>query len=329
LYFLDPDAIVPPQVPNGPAALVPRARASSHADAEPVHLEAPVTTNPLLCSPTVPTAEIETIRRLSARVNVLPVVARADTLTNDRLAAVKVAVRNDLARAGIGFGIFDSRTEDTMESSVSAARKGYAHANGNGTSPRVSPPVTAPRVPYALISPDIYAHSDGVTQTPPSRHELMEQFAPYPSAHSRPSRLVLGRFTRTYRWGSLDVLDTKHCDFIYLLTAIHAHMEVSPVFMARGNRIDQCGVGIAQVYQRLPVQAVQDGDAGTPSAGSCAPPGHSAEPATAPACGGLAQPADHGNHAPGCGGRPPHVLERCTASYQSGPESGCCQHHGS
>ncbi|EIN12975.1 hypothetical protein PUNSTDRAFT_131205 [Punctularia strigosozonata HHB-11173 SS5] len=216
LYFLDPDVIVPPQVPSAPPPMVPRARTSSHTDGEPFILEAPVTTNPLLYTPVVPAAEIETIRRLSARVNVLPVIARADTLTNDRLAAVKMAVRNDLARAGIGFGIFDQSEED-----VSPLMSRPAYSNGNGHASRISPP-SPPRVPYALISPDLYAHSDGAAQVPLSRHELIEQYTP---SHNRPSNLVLGKYTRTYRWGSLDVLDRKHCDFLYLRAAIFHHME--------------------------------------------------------------------------------------------------------
>ena len=66
-----------------------------------------MTTNPLLCRPVLPQAEVAAIKRLSQRVNVCPVVSREDTLPNDRLAAVKLAIRKDLADAGIGFGIFD------------------------------------------------------------------------------------------------------------------------------------------------------------------------------------------------------------------------------
>ena len=110
IYFLDPDDIVPPSVAIPPAPMPARTRTNSLSkpELEPVILEPPVTTNPLLTRPTLPQADISTIRRLSARVNVLPVIARADALTNDRLAAVKFAVRRDLAAAGIGFGIFDS-----------------------------------------------------------------------------------------------------------------------------------------------------------------------------------------------------------------------------
>jgi len=46
---------------------------------------------PLTMSP----AEIRVIRRLSARTNVLPVIARADSLTDEHLTAVKEAGESD------------------------------------------------------------------------------------------------------------------------------------------------------------------------------------------------------------------------------------------
>jgi hypothetical protein len=239
---LDPDQIVPPSVPGPPAPLIPRTRAnsSSQLDHEPVILEPPVTTNPLLARPTLPQADIAAIRRLSGRVNVLPVIARADTLSNDRLAAVKLAIRRDLAEAGIGFGIFDTdppfphTQEDHSAASRPVSSNGYTQHGPNGSSslnlnntPPTSP--TAPpllRLPYALISPDMYSHSDGVTRRLPPRHELVQQYTP--STHySMPSQFPRGKFVRAYRWGTLDVLDPNHSDFVSLRTAIFHHMDVS------------------------------------------------------------------------------------------------------
>jgi hypothetical protein len=238
IYFLDPDHIVPPSVPGPPAPLVPRARTNSFSQTEsdPVILEPPVTTNPLLCRPTLPAAEINTIRRLSARVNVLPVIARADTLTNERLAAVKMAIRRDLAEAGIGFGIFDMDSHPMYPHHNDAAEhspmngdvvNGYSkHPNGSASTSPPTSPATPPflRLPYALISPDIYSHSDGVTRIPLSRHELVRQYTPSPNQSS--SKLVRGRFIRSYRWGAMDVLDPTHSDFLPLHSAIFHHMEV-------------------------------------------------------------------------------------------------------
>ncbi|KAF8073709.1 GTP binding protein [Lyophyllum atratum] len=241
IYFLDPDQIVPPSVPGPSAPLVPRTRTNSfsHTEQEPVILEPPLTTNPLLLRPTLPAIEIETIRRLSARVNVLPVVARADILSNERLAAVKVAIRRDLAEAGIGFGIFDMDTpyqqhlqDDHPQTKNGEAMNGYgAPLNGSATSNNNTPP-TSPitpahlRLPYALISPDIYSHSDGVARPPPSRAELVQQYTPssHPS-HFYTSNITRGKFTRSYRWGTLDVLDPSHSDFVALRAAIFHHMD--------------------------------------------------------------------------------------------------------
>ena len=50
--------------------------------------------------------EIRVIRRLSVRANVLPVIARADSLTDDTLIAVKETIRRDLKNAGLDFGVF-------------------------------------------------------------------------------------------------------------------------------------------------------------------------------------------------------------------------------
>lgn len=238
IYFLDPDRIVPPSAPAPPAPLIPRARTNSFSqpEQEPVILEPPVTTNPLLFRPTLPAAEINTIRRLSARVNVLPVIARADLLSNERLSAVKMAIRRDLADAGIGFGIFDmdahyQHTQEEMTPKTAESTNGYKN-HPNGSSSTNNSPPTSPvspsllRLPYALISPDIYSHSDGVHRIPLSRHELVQQYTPSPQ-YPPPSRFVRGKFIRSYRWGSMDVLDPNHCDFVPLRAAIFHHMHVS------------------------------------------------------------------------------------------------------
>ncbi|KDR82808.1 hypothetical protein GALMADRAFT_238363 [Galerina marginata CBS 339.88] len=259
IYFLDPDQIVPPSVPGPPAPLISRARGSSFSqpDHEPVILEPPVTTNPLLSRPTLPQADIAAIRRLSGRVNVLPVIATADILSNDRLAAVKLAIRRDLAEAGIGFGIFDTdppipHAQDDRPPSANrpdssngygghGGPNGVVSSNTNGTPPTspTSPPIL--RLPYALISPDLYSHSDGVSRRLPSRHELVQQYTP--STHySMPSQFPRGKFVRSYRWGTLDVLDPSHSDFVSLRTAIFHHMETlqryTQVYLFEKFRLD-------------------------------------------------------------------------------------------
>ncbi|KAH9854643.1 hypothetical protein C2E23DRAFT_726170 [Lenzites betulinus] len=230
VYFLDPNHIVPPSVPAPPAPLVPRARTNSLSthESEPVILDPPVTSNPVLCRPILPAADIAAIRRLSARVNVLPVVACADSLTTERLITVKMAIRRDLAEAGIGFGIFDLDIPlyEQIEAKGHKAEAGYMkHLNG-ATSPPLAQNLL--RLPFSLISPDQYSHSDGIAHEPLSRNALMHQYAPTkhlaPKARPGP-KVVPGRYLRTYRWGALDVLDGNHCEFLHLRGAIFHHME--------------------------------------------------------------------------------------------------------
>ncbi|KAF8964397.1 septin family protein [Flammula alnicola] len=91
---------------------------------------------PLTMSP----AEIRVIRRLSVRTNVLPVIARADSLTDEKLLAVKNAVRTGLAEAGIDFGVFGPAKKKADPSATPKRQTSFAvpdsesngHANGNG-----------------------------------------------------------------------------------------------------------------------------------------------------------------------------------------------------
>jgi hypothetical protein len=255
---LDPDAIIPPSAIRPPAPLLPRTHTNSvsQSDAEPVILEPPVTTNPLLRRPVLPQVEINVIRTLSSRVNVLPVIARADTLTNERLAAIKMAVRRDLAEAGIGFGIFDL---DTHPPSNGDNKVFNGLSNGSSSSPSSSSPtssVTTPflRLPYALISPDCYSHSDGVNRPALPRHELVLQYTPgRPSSpNNPPTKLVRGKFIRSYRWGFLDVLDPNHSDFLALRKAVFHHMQVSATLIwCRSSNCDAMSLDVAEIYTRI------------------------------------------------------------------------------
>lgn len=159
-----------------------------------------------------------------------------------------MAIRRDLAEAGIGFGIFDVdnplyqqvKDEQPLNGEPTNGHPGQHNHNGTVTS---SSPPTSPvispllRLPYALISPDTYSHSDGVPRTPLSRHELTLHYTP-PGHHGLPtSKMVRGQFIRSYRWGFLDVLDPNHSDFLPLRTAIFYHMEV-PIFIASSPAAD-------------------------------------------------------------------------------------------
>ncbi|KAF5360630.1 hypothetical protein D9756_004902 [Leucocoprinus leucothites] len=101
-----------------PPELVPDT--SSADESEEEEEDVPLTMTP---------AEIKVIRRMSNRSNILPVIAHADSLTDEKLAAVKEAVRRGLADAKIDFGVFGSATKFTPE--VSKSQKGVTElSNG-------------------------------------------------------------------------------------------------------------------------------------------------------------------------------------------------------
>lgn len=75
-------------------------------------------------------AEIRVLNRLSARCNVLPVIARADSLTDDRLEAVKEAIRKGLDNAGLDFGVFGPQTKKRPEEETPKRRTRFSTATG-------------------------------------------------------------------------------------------------------------------------------------------------------------------------------------------------------
>ncbi|KAJ7288300.1 septin family protein [Mycena rebaudengoi] len=83
---------------------------------------------------TMSPAEIRVIKRLSARSNVLPVIARADSLTDGKLLSVKNAVRAGLTEAGLDFGVFSptKKAAETPRQTRFADASQNGHANGNG-----------------------------------------------------------------------------------------------------------------------------------------------------------------------------------------------------
>lgn len=182
-----------------------------------VILDPSLSASPAVTRPTLPSVDITTIRKLSARVNVLPVVACADSLTSERLAIIKSVIKYDLAKAGIGFGIFDTNADPPL------APESVLDAPGS----------PLPLLPFALISPDIYSHSDGINKAFQPRVDILHysptvihnpnntRSLPHPS-----SKLLPRKYTRTFRWGSLDVMDRNHCDFVALREAVFFHMEV-------------------------------------------------------------------------------------------------------
>jgi hypothetical protein len=263
---------------------------------------------PLTMSP----AEIRVIRRLSARSNVLPVIARSDSLTDEKLLAVKNAVRRSLREADLDFGAFEpsSTANSATPRKISFSESADGHTTGiNGThdepngieehsegedEEREARPVVKLRssrhsrnlsrsrsrrdlseaardspdgndidslanvrfsahvvaksdlssvMPFALIAPEEGKRrkrpvsSEAPPQTPVTAtsendHGSMLGVQSPGSTYSRnlpyiqPDDLT-GVFTRNFRWGSVDVLNPKHCDFAAMRTTIlSTHLKV-------------------------------------------------------------------------------------------------------
>lgn len=81
---------------------------------------------------TMSPADINVIQRLSKRANVLPVVARADSLTNDKLCAIKKVIRRDLAGAGLDFGVFGPAKSEAERETLKPDQTAKVNGNGNG-----------------------------------------------------------------------------------------------------------------------------------------------------------------------------------------------------
>lgn len=80
---------------------------------------------------TMSPVDVRIIRRLSTRANVLPIVAKADSLTDSKLAAIKRVIRRDLLAAKLDFGVFGPALV-AEERAKSAASHTNGAENGNG-----------------------------------------------------------------------------------------------------------------------------------------------------------------------------------------------------
>lgn len=95
---------------------------------------------------TMSPVDVRVLRRIAARANVLPIVARADSLTDAKLAAVRRAIRRDLAAADIDFGVFGPVADDPKSpADAQGSANGHKHANSISNASEVSadPPSTS------------------------------------------------------------------------------------------------------------------------------------------------------------------------------------------
>ena len=312
IYLIDPHSIVSDQSRRPKQPLITRTRSQTNSsitqgdgdsdaeyseDEDGYENESHLSMNP---------AELKIIKRLAARVNVLPVVARADELTESRLRAVKRTIKRELQEPGLGFGVFapmSSPSHNGLETQVSVVP---ADTEADEEDERESRPVIrirstkqsgersrsrrrsrtfnespvrgvdsddehtpvpehhvqlpnsehahyAPRItkalidaslPFALVSPqssrhhrssftkDDDMHSSGppgeqeIPGTPTSRRTSAPpsafpgQYTNSSAENGSPREFPKGKFVRKFKWGTLDVCDPAHCDFVVLRTTI-------------------------------------------------------------------------------------------------------------
>lgn len=314
IYVIDPSSIVTPSerhamssLPTKSHSRISLTRCKSATETTESEDETDDSDEELTMSP----AEIRVIRRLSARCNVLPVIGRADSLTDEKLKAVKRAIRTSLAESRLDFGILDPTRGTPQPTPTSktrfAAPNGHSQPNDAGhnaeenernedapeerrtrevvklrtarhrsrsrtrrdlsfiaaeedhrpISPDLADPDSLANVrfsarelagvelgdllPFALIAPDV-TRSRRPTST--NRQESDEAGPPLPvgsqhddgspvipvsplSTHSNkpvhrhgPPEDLKGVFTRKFRWGVVDVLNSNHCDFAALRTVV-------------------------------------------------------------------------------------------------------------
>jgi len=312
IYLVDPDSIVSSQARRPKQPIITRTRSQTTSsvthgdedsdagyseDEDGDENEAHLSMNP---------AELKVIRRLAARVNVLPVVARADELTESRLRAVRRTIKRELQAPGLGFGVFaptssppqngletqvsmipndteveeeDDRearpvirirsTKQSGERSRSRRRSraldespvraidsdgdhtpvpddsAHLHGNEHGHyAPQITRALIDSLLPFALVSPQFsrqhhnsISKDDGVLVpglpgeqevpgTPTSRRAsappsaFPAQYGHASAGNDPPREFPKGKFVRKYKWGTLDVCDPAHCDFVVLRTAI-------------------------------------------------------------------------------------------------------------
>ncbi|OWZ56595.1 septin ring protein [Cryptococcus neoformans 125.91] len=173
--------------------------------------------------PRLLTAEIDIIRQLEKRANVLPVLSHTDSLTIDGLEDVKAAVNRDLTAAfartpGKGFGVFRTGDDESLQHD-SIREKGEDPDDAN-----------------VDLDVDVDKQGDHRPPTPDSTHLPISStslplpfgiFIPEPSSRSSSddhNTVNSDRFgsssLRKFAWGEASALNPAHSDFLALREAI-------------------------------------------------------------------------------------------------------------
>ncbi|KAI1793414.1 Septin-domain-containing protein [Ganoderma leucocontextum] len=193
IYMIDPSSVVTEGTRRGQSSFPAKIRSETTVSYKPPDLssmseetdsEEEEDENGLTMSP----VDIRVLRRIAARTNILPVVARADSLTDGKLAAVKKAIHRDLHAADIDFGVFGPIADDPKSPDGHNAN-GHNHTNSISNVSEVSaePATNSTSNGHATPEPSTQAEENGEDQEQQAQAE-------------RPSRPVIKlrptRFTR-------------------------------------------------------------------------------------------------------------------------------------
>lgn len=192
---------------------------------------------------TVSTHHMNVIKQLSKRVNVIPIIARADELTITQLESVKSALRK-LSDDGL---VMDPMSFTQAGSSADEGYRSIGRLVVGG--PQSSDSEAEDTEPQTPITPVIRSRSNSVHNLQirrrnkrfseiaikPSAEDISSIFpvsiiapesfdASYeePQGGSQDERMKIStpRYTRRFRYGTMDVENEDHCEFVGLKTVL-------------------------------------------------------------------------------------------------------------
>lgn len=230
IYFIDPSSIVR----RRPATL----SVSSHRDlnvttseATELHMSA---------------IDLRQLRRLSRRCNVVPVIARADELTEAALAIVKAVVRSDIKQYGIDLGLFEANESESTDEDKSSDHLVVTTASSNSVQSnddhngdqkklprRKSVALLPPRrpfssvinslqefenvgamIPFSVVGAEVLP-GQSMTGDDIQRLNQADPLFDPPNSEQPPSIYI-----RRFKWAIVDILNPGHCDFVLLRAVV-------------------------------------------------------------------------------------------------------------
>ncbi|EAL22862.1 hypothetical protein CNBB0830 [Cryptococcus deneoformans B-3501A] len=174
--------------------------------------------------PRLSNVEIDIIRQLEKRANVLPVVSHTDSLTIDELEDVKAAVNRDLAAVfartpGKGFGVFRTGHDESRQRD--SIREEDEHPDDDNIDLDVDDDTQGDHRPP---TPDSIHFSISSTSLPlPFGIFIPEPRAGFSSDddhNTLDSNGFESSFLRKFAWGEASALNPAHSDFIALIEAV-------------------------------------------------------------------------------------------------------------